>query len=165
MMFKLYRDGKEVLEGVIFSDNTTVIQWLEKKSTAVFGSWEEFENVHVLHHKYVSHFVFDSGLSEAWIPTRDGLGHWLTNVHLPGHSSGELCTIHNQANDHMKDWPLLWRFDRGMFERICECGTGHPATEQVAFWKATLSPEDAEAQGIHGCCGCCWGGPYEEQQG
>lgn len=67
-------------------------------------------------------------------------------VHLKENCRGDKCVIHNPSNHHMKDWPLRWREDRGIFERICKCGVGHP------------DPDCRSAKGqfgIHGCCGCC----------
>jgi hypothetical protein len=43
----------------------------------------------------------------------------------------------------MKDWPQHYRYDRGMTERICPHGVGHP------------DPDDRTANGVHGCDGCC----------
>ncbi len=54
----------------------------------------------------------------------------------------------------MKHWLLIWRDDRGIFERLCpEHGCGHPDPDQFPHWKATRQ----ESQGVHGCCGCCRG--------
>ena len=53
------------------------------------------------------------------------------------------CPIHNPSDHHMKDWPTNWREDRGMMERICPHGIGHP------------DPDDKDADPVHGCCGCC----------
>jgi hypothetical protein len=47
----------------------------------------------------------------------------------------------------MKDWPQNWRPDRGIMERLCECGIGHPDFDDP---KSKLPYE-----GIHGCCGHC----------
>ena len=56
---------------------------------------------------------------------------------------GQICPIHNPSDHHMRDWPTNWRYDRGMMERICPCGVGHP------------DPDDRAEDTIHGCCGCC----------
>lgn len=61
------------------------------------------------------------------------------------------CVIHNPTLHHMRLWPLHWRDDRGIFERICEHGTGHPDPDQLDYWKSI----GKEAESIHGCCGCC----------
>jgi hypothetical protein len=53
----------------------------------------------------------------------------------------------------MRDWPTHWRGDRGLMERICPCGIGHPDPDDLAF-KESIGI-DAHVEGIHGCCGCC----------
>lgn len=60
---------------------------------------------------------------------------------------GEHCTIHNNSDHHMIDWPQNWRSDRRIMERICSHGVGHP------------DPDDPKSQdkyeAVHGCDGCC----------
>ena len=74
-------------------------------------------------------------------------GQVLRNVHEPSKCIGQYCTIHNFSNHHMIDWPQNWRSDRGIMERICPHGIGHP------------DPDDPKCQyeyeRIHGCDGCC----------
>jgi hypothetical protein len=53
------------------------------------------------------------------------------------------CPFHNPTDHHMRDWPMLWRSDRFLLERICPCGVGHP------------DYDDKSENKIHGCCGCC----------
>lgn len=53
------------------------------------------------------------------------------------------CVVHNPTNHHMRDWPTLYRFDRGMTERTCPHGIGHP------------DPDDPSTDTVHGCDGCC----------
>jgi len=70
----------------------------------------------------------------------------LVNVHSIEKCTGRPCPIHNPSDHHMKDWPQHYRVDRGIIERTCEHGVGHP------------DPDDINAKGInstHGCCGCC----------
>ncbi len=65
--------------------------------------------------------------------------------------AGHHCCIHNPSSHHMRDWPMNWRADKGVMERICPHGIGHP------------DPDDAEYNerrgmgflNIHGCDGCC----------
>ena len=78
-------------------------------------------------------------------------GSELVNVHSEGRCAGTVCIIHNPTDHHMMDWPLHWRSDRAIFERICEHGVGHPDPDQFEFW--TLY--DRMSEGVHGCCGCC----------
>ena len=51
----------------------------------------------------------------------------------------------------MRTWRLHWRGDRGIFERICQHGVGHPDPDQFEFWRVT----GQEWQGVHGCDMCC----------
>lgn len=72
-------------------------------------------------------------------------------VHSQQDCRGPVCPIHNPTPHHMREWKMIWRGDRQIFERLCEHGIGHP------------DPDDQEAKlyiqgfmdGIHGCDGCC----------
>ena len=62
---------------------------------------------------------------------------------------GEHCTIHNRSDHVMRSFPQHWRGDRGIMERICPHGIGHP------------DPDDYRVNtgfdnGVHGCDGCCY---------
>lgn len=57
------------------------------------------------------------------------------------------CVIHYPTDHHMRDWPLHWREDRRIFERMCRCGVGHPDPDQHR------TPQNGLP--THGCCGCC----------
>jgi hypothetical protein len=70
-------------------------------------------------------------------------GERLANVHDPAGCAGRACTIHNPSNHHMRAWPQHWRGDRGLVERICPHGVGHPDPDEVA------------TDTTHGCDGCC----------
>lgn len=63
----------------------------------------------------------------------------------------EFCCIHNPSNHRMRSFEMLWRSDRGMMERICPHGIGHPDPDDMAFKRAAGIPDD----GTHGCDGCC----------
>ena len=65
-------------------------------------------------------------------------------VHTKDSCKGPHCPIHNPSDHHMKDWPLHWRDDRKIMERICIHGVGHPDPDDIS-----------DDSGIHGCCGCC----------
>jgi hypothetical protein len=67
----------------------------------------------------------------------------LRNVHRRDACAGEPCCIHNPSDHHMRDWPQMWRDDRGMMERRCQHGIGHP------------DPDDPFSDTVHGCDGCC----------
>jgi len=47
----------------------------------------------------------------------------------------------------MRDWPVYWRDDRKIVERICVHGIGHPDPDQADFL--------IDAGMTHGCDGCC----------
>lgn len=51
----------------------------------------------------------------------------------------------------MRDWPLNWRADRGVMERICPHGVGHPDPDAAAHYQRI----GEEHRTIHGCDGCC----------
>jgi len=67
-------------------------------------------------------------------------------VHNKSQCRGEYCCIHNPSKHHMNDWPQHWRDDRGIMERICPHGIGHPDPDQIMA---------NEHNWIHGCDGCC----------
>ena len=55
-----------------------------------------------------------------------------------------------------KKLPRIWRPDRGIWERVCEHGIGHPDPDDPRI----LSGED---RGVHGCDGCCIGWYADEK--
>jgi hypothetical protein len=73
-----------------------------------------------------------------------------TKETLTAHSEsvcrGEVCCIHNRTDHCMRGFPQHWRSDRGIMERTCEHGVGHPDPDD---WMNTDT--------IHGCCmgPCC----------
>lgn len=66
----------------------------------------------------------------------------LKNIHLADKCAGQSCSIHNPSDHHMRNWPLHWRDDRGICERTCPHGIGHPDPDGIG-------------DGVHGCDGCC----------
>lgn len=75
------------------------------------------------------------------------VGGQTLNAHAKDTCWGDNCCIHNPSDHHMVDWPQNWRSDRGIMERICEHGVGHP------------DPDDPKSkdkyEAVHGCDGCC----------
>lgn len=69
-------------------------------------------------------------------------------VHPSSVCNGDICVIHNQTQHHMLDWPMIWRSDRGIMERQCPHGVGHPDPDDFKV-------RTVEGEGIHGCDGCC----------
>jgi hypothetical protein len=80
-------------------------------------------------------------------------GQEILNVHDESDCEDQpACIIHRPTEHHMSDWPLHWRGDRGIFERICSHGVGHPDPDQFYYWeKRGLMPAEA----VHGCDSCC----------
>lgn len=75
----------------------------------------------------------------------------LVNVHAGDACFGRPCPIHSKSHHSMRHFPQHWRGDRGIMERICPHGIGHP------------DPDDFRATGageVHGCDGCC----FEEKE-
>lgn len=62
------------------------------------------------------------------------------------------CVIHNPTDHAMRDLPTHWREDRGLMERICPHGVGHPDPDDLTF-QEECHPD--RAAGVHGCDGCC----------
>lgn len=75
----------------------------------------------------------------------------LLGVHSGDECKGRHCVLHNPSGHHMRGWLLHWRGDRGIFERICEHGVGHPDPDQNEYWENL----GQEWQSLHGCDGCC----------
>jgi hypothetical protein len=87
---------------------------------------------------------------EALRPTK--LEHTMEKlrVHKREECPGDVCCIHKRSKHALRAWPQHFRIDRGIMERICEHGIGHPDPDDLAI----VSGKD---NGVHGCCGCCRG--------
>lgn len=64
-------------------------------------------------------------------------------------STGRPCVLHNPTDHAQSSFPLIWRNDQGIFERLCPCGIGHPDSDQHECWASI----DAMYKSVHGCCG------------
>lgn len=63
------------------------------------------------------------------------------------------CCIHSPSDHALVDFPLNWRADIGVMERICAHGVGHPDPDHMAY---VLSENPRTGwQAVHGCDGCC----------
>lgn len=80
-------------------------------------------------------------------------GKRLANVHAKTRCEGRPCVVHNPTDHHMRGFPLTWRDDRRIFERVCPHGIGHPDPDAFAFQLSLPSGDDG--WGVHGCDGCC----------
>lgn len=83
-------------------------------------------------------------------------GYWIGGtlvhkVHAETQCAGEVCVMHSPTEHHMATWPILWRVDRQIVERMCEHGVGHPDPDQWTYWQRTHRMYEQ----VHGCCGCC----------
>lgn len=79
--------------------------------------------------------------------------------HRPEFCEHDACPIHHPSAHHMRDWPLNWRGDRQLMERICPHGVGHPDPDHMHRAERLTG----EADGVHGCDGCC-AEPASEQK-
>lgn len=80
-------------------------------------------------------------------------GQEIVNVHDESDCEDQpACIIHRPTEHHMSDWPLHWRGDRGIFERICSHGVGHPDPDQFYYWQKR---DGNLTEAVHGCCFCC----------
>lgn len=80
-------------------------------------------------------------------------------LHVHGSSDcfGEVCSIHNRTDHSMRHCPQHWRSDRGIIERICDHGVGHPDPDDHSVMLGVDS-------GSHGCDGCCANPPVATEK-
>lgn len=76
-------------------------------------------------------------------------------VHLQSQCEGRglPCVIHDPSDHHMVLWPLNWRADTHVMERVCPHGVGHPDPDHIAYVRSL--DQGMDWQTIHGCDGCC----------
>lgn len=69
------------------------------------------------------------------------------------------CPVHAPSDHPMREWPKVWRPDRGIFERTCahpeRGGCGHPDPDTLAYIRRMYGEKAADTAGVHGCDGCC----------
>lgn len=82
-------------------------------------------------------------------------------VHSSSRCEGQTCCIHNPSDHHMIGWRQHWRGDRGLMERLCPHGVGHPDPDDIAFKRRARGREFADWESVHGCDGCCFKGKRE----
>lgn len=83
-----------------------------------------------------------------------GTGQTL-RVHSKENCKSKNCCIHNPSDHVMKDFPTHWRADRGLMERICPHGVGHPDPDDLSYKKMIRGEAFVKYESIHGCDGCC----------
>lgn len=77
--------------------------------------------------------------------------------HGPEECSGRPCPLHNRSDHAMRSFRQHWRDDRGLMERICPHGIGHPDPDTWDYYVEHHGERYASAEFIHGCDGCCRG--------
>lgn len=87
-------------------------------------------------------------------------GQVIVHSHDPKLCRGEDCCLHNVSDHHMKHWPQNWRGDRGIMERMCMHGVGHPDPDDMSHLLRTYGRRRSDAEFVHGCDGCCNPHPY-----
>lgn len=88
--------------------------------------------------------------TDALSSTRMKLEHstFVMHCHEETRCRGDYCTLHNRSNHHMRFFRQQWRPDRGIIERVCNHGIGHPDPDE---YRVRVGLDD----GVHGCDGCC----------
>lgn len=76
-------------------------------------------------------------------------------VHERNESCDAGCCVHNPSDSVLKDCPTHWRYDRGLMERICSHGVGHPDPDHMKFFESKCGKRAAYYEAVHGCDGCC----------
>lgn len=82
-----------------------------------------------------------------------GTGEKLVNTHPREPRCDEGCVIHNPTD--RTGFKTHWRMDRRLMERVCSHGVGHPDPDHIRYVISTRGFEEAEADAVHGCDGCC----------
>lgn len=73
------------------------------------------------------------------------------NTHAVDECAGTWCAIHKPQPGPWQEWPRMWREDRGIMERVCPHGVGHPIAEMYDWAIENNRGFDL----IHGCCAEC----------
>lgn len=72
--------------------------------------------------------------------------------------------MHNRTAHSMRGFPQNWRGDRGLTERVCPHGVGHPDPDHMAWFVGKFGEKAAIVESIHGCDGCCKGQMAEDTE-
>jgi len=81
-------------------------------------------------------------------------GNQVLFVHARERCKGH-CPIHRPSDHSMKEWPLHWREDKSIFERICPHNIGHPDPDSLTYLGECFGEEHRKLEEIHGCDSCC----------
>lgn len=86
----------------------------------------------------------------------------LVQTHGPDRCVGVHCCVHNPSDHHMRDWPLVFRFERyGVGMRVCLHGYAHPDPDGVVYMLEAVKQIDVDPKTItpwlftHECDMCC----------
>ena len=77
-------------------------------------------------------------------------GTVMHNVQAGSACAGRGCWVHHPSGHHMAAWPVVWRDDLRIAERLCPHGVGHPDPDDAAYRESVGSSGT-----VHGCDGCC----------
>lgn len=87
---------------------------------------------------------------------KDGMLQGFTKTHpLVRDCLENGCAVHNRSERHhvnVEEWRYHWRADRGLLERICPHGIGHPDPDTARYNERT----NRQFENVHGCDGCCY---------
>lgn len=79
-------------------------------------------------------------LAEPSLGVQTGIGVLRVHPRSQCEGRGIPCCIHDPSGHHMRTWPMNWRGDTGVMERICPHGCGHPDPDHMAYVRS-LTPE------------------------
>jgi len=80
----------------------------------------------------------------------------LVNVHDRALCAGYPCCVHNPTETAVTyGWRQHWRSDRQLMERLCRHGVGHPDPDHLDYVRRSRGDDEAWAESVHGCDGCC----------
>jgi NTP pyrophosphatase (non-canonical NTP hydrolase) len=68
-----------------------------------------------------------------------------------------MCPIHKLTDHPMRSFPQHWRADRGLMERTCPHGIGHPDPDAWEYYLEVGGLARVVSEFTHGCDGCCRG--------
>lgn len=108
-------------------------------------------------------------IAEPVLGLQAGEGVLRTHPRSACEGRGIPCCIHSPSEHRMRTWPMNWRGDTGVMERICPHGIGHPDPDHLAYVRSLTPEHDCdedrgigacpyphlEWQGVHSCDGCC----------
>jgi hypothetical protein len=96
-------------------------------------------------------------MATGWMGVQERGPHVLRVHPASACADDEACVIHKPSDHRMREWPLNWRDDTKVMERLCPHGVGHPDPDATAFGES----KGQTHYGVHGCDGCCAGVTFE----